>query len=259
MKIMAMDKKKTELDPKENRIKLCLVEEQEILLEAYQLALSSESTIELTGISGDSSPQVIMALLSSLQPDVVLLGTKILRADIIAKLVIIREDFPDINIILLSTLCDIHGIRELRKFTRKKSGGCAFLLKHSIDRMKQLTQIVHAVVEGQVILDPVVMEGLIGAGEVETTFLKELTKREMEVLSFMAKGHRNATIAEFLYVDTKTVERHINSIYSKLNGDADSMHPRVHAIMLYLKATAQLDNYDSFDVQADRSSRRCFV
>jgi len=114
------------------------------------------------------------------------------------------------------------------------------LLKHSIDRIGQLAQVIRAVTEGQVILDPVVMEGLIGAGEAKTAFLKELTHRELEVLSWMAKGYRNGTIAEVLCVDPKTIERHINAIYSKLNMVTDSKHPRVSAIMLYLRATGQL-------------------
>ncbi len=121
-------------------------------------------------------------------------------------------------------------------------------MKHSIDRASQLTQVVHAVTEGQVILDSVVMEGLIGAGESKTTFLKELTHRELEVLSWMAKGYRNATIAEVLCVDPKTIERHINSIYSKLNMVTNSKHPRVSSIMLYLKATGLLPQDDCVDV-----------
>ena len=227
------------------RIKLYIVEEQEILREAYKAAFPSEPTIEVAGISGDSNPEVIMALLSALQPDAVLLGTKMLQPSTITQLEVIRQRFPNIGIILLSTLYDIHGIKQLREFTKRSSKGCAFLLKHSIDRISQLTQVVHAVIEGQVILDSVVMEGLIGAGEAKTSFLKELTHRELEVLSWMAKGYRNGTIAEVLCVDPKTIERHINSIYSKLNMATESKHPRVSAIMLYLKATGQLP-YDDF-------------
>ena len=85
-----------------------------------------------------------------------------------------------------------------------------------------------------------VMEGLIGAGEAKTALLKDLTHRELEVLSWMAKGFRNSTIADVLCVDPKTIERHINSIYSKINMGAESKHPRVHATILYLKATGQL-------------------
>lgn len=230
------------------KIKLYIVEEQEILRDAYNAVLPSEPTIDVVGISGDSSTESVMSVLTALQPDAVLLGTKMLQSGTITQLETIREQFPDLGIILLSTLYDIQGIKQLRGFTKGSSRGCAFLLKHSIDRANQITQVVHAVTEGQVILDSVVMEGLIGAGESKTTFLKELTHRELEVLSWMAKGYRNATIAEVLCVDPKTIERHINSIYSKLNMVTNSKHPRVSSIMLYLKATGLLPQDDCVDV-----------
>lgn len=230
--------------PEAKKIKLYIVEEQELLRDAYRAALPLEATIEVVGISSDSSTESIIGVLSALRPDAIVLGTKMLQPNTITQLETIRERFPELGVVLLSTLFDIQGIRQLRGFTKGSSKGCAFLLKHSIDRISQLTQVVHAVTEGQVILDSVVMEGLIGAGESKTAFLKELTHRELEVLSWMAKGYRNATIAEVLCVDPKTVERHINSIYSKLNMVTNSKHPRVSAIILYLKATGQLPQED---------------
>ncbi len=66
-------------------------------------------------------------------------------------------------------------------------------------------------------------------------------RRLWKPLSWMAKGYRNETIAEVLGLEPKTVERHINNIYSKLNsGPANSKHARVHAVKLYLRATGQL-------------------
>jgi len=236
-------------------IRLYVVEEQEILREVYQTAFSTEPTIDLLGMTGGADGEEIVNALSTLNPDTVLLGTKMLQPSVTEKLEMIRESHPQVGIVLLSTLYDIKGIKTLREFTKRNSKRCAFLLKHSIDRIDQLIQVIHAVTEGQVILDPLVMEGLIGAGEPEATFLKELTNREMEVLSWMAKGYRNMTIAELLYVDPKTIERHINSIYSKLNGEADSMHPRVNSIMLYLKATAQLVHNDIVEAPADRKKQ----
>ena len=234
--------------PDIRKIRLYIVEEQELLRDAYRATLPGEPTLDVVGISGDSSTEAVLGVLSALQPDAVILGTKMLQPSTIAQLETIREQFPDLGIVLLSTLYDLKGIKQLRTFTRGSSKGCAFLLKHSIDRASQLVQVVHAVTEGQVILDSVVMEGLIGAGESKTAFLKELTHRELEVLSWMAKGYRNATIAEILCVDPKTVERHINSIYSKLNMVATSKHPRVASIMLYLRATGQLPQ-DEFSPQ----------
>lgn len=225
--------------PERRKVRLYIVEEQDLLREAYKAVLLSEPDLEIAGISGDTGIENIMRVLSIIPPDVVLLGTKTLQPGTITQLGTIRERFPDLGIVLLFALYDIRAIKQLREFARGVSMGCAFLQKHSVDTVHQLTQVVHAVAEGQIILDPTVMEWVVSANQT-TTFLKELTHREWEVLSWMAKGYRNATIAEILLVDPKTVERHINSIYSKLNLEADSKHPRVVSVTEYLKATGQL-------------------
>lgn len=227
-----------------SKLKLYIVEEQEILREAYKAALQRETSIELVGVAEDGNLETIIDKLSTLHPDVVLLGIKALQASIIEKLEAIRENNPQVGIVLLSALYDIKGVKRLREFARKGSKGCAFLLKHSIDKIAQLSRIVHSVSEGQVIVDSMVMEGLIEAQDPSATFLKELTARELEVLSWMSKGFRNLTIAEVLCVDPKTVERHINSIYSKLSLASESKHARVSAVMLYLRATGQLPAED---------------
>ena len=74
----------------------------------------------------------------------------------------------------------------------------------------------------------------------------------MKVLGWLAKGYRNDTIAGLLSRDVKTVERHINNIYSKLqnnkpdNPDA-TMHPRVSAALMYLKSVGRLSGTEDVD------------
>ena len=72
--------------------------------------------------------------------------------------------------------------------------------------------MIQAVAQGRVIVDPMVMEGLVSPKEVSSAVLPGLSPREMEVLSWIAKGYRNDTIADVLSRDVKTVERHINNI-----------------------------------------------
>ena len=70
-------------------------------------------------------------------------------------------------------------------------------------------------------------------GPVDAGTLKELTAREMEVLCWMAQGYRNSAIAGFMHLEPKSVERHINSIYSKLSAHAEGRHMRVYTVLLY--------------------------
>ena len=221
-------------------INLYLAEEQEILRTAYQAFFTSHPCIQVVGASGDTSGESLVGALGAHKPKVLLLGIKILQPTTVEKLEMVREGSADTGLVLLSASYDLKGIKALREFSRGSMNGCAYLLKHTIDTVEQLTQVIYSVAEGRIILDPAVMERLLSAGEAYSSFLKELSPRELEVLSWMAKGYRNNTIAEVLCLEPKTVERHINSIYSKLGNLPESKHARVHAITLYLRATGQL-------------------
>ena len=163
------------------------------------------------------------------------------------ELVQFRGQCSNVAIVLLSASYDVKGITALREFSRGGGVGCAFLLKHTIDTVEQLTQVISSVAQGRIIVDPAVMEGLIANDENKTGFLKDLSPRELEVLSWMAKGYRNNTIAGVLCLEPKTVERHINNIYSKLGKLSESRHTRVHAVTLYLRAMGHLPAEDFAD------------
>lgn len=217
----------------------------------YESAFLGEPTIDLLDISENIDIQTILATMSTLKPSAVLLGTKILESAVVEKLESIRDSSSDVGLLLLSTAYTTGGMKRLRGFAQTSSRGCAFLLKQGIDRTDQLVGAIHSVNNGQVILDPSVMGGLIESSEPGGVLVRELSSRELEVLSWMAKGLKNPGIAEVLYLEPKTVERHINSIFSKLglNGDGiDSRHARVSSVILYLKATGQLPRVESMNI-----------
>ncbi len=248
MGIVNLDKEGTrqavqaaELGLRTKKTRLYIIEEQEILREAYKASLPLELGIEVVGLDDGSDLDAQVDALISLKPNVILMGTKVLQAGFIDKLESVREKLPKVGIVLLSALYDVKGIKRLRAFAKKGGTGCAYLFKHSVDSISQLTQVIQAVAQGRIILDPVVMEGLIESGESKAAaFLKDLTPRELEVLNWMSKGFKNQTIAEILCLEPKTIERHINSIYGKLSPTSESKHARVNAVTLYLKATGQL-------------------
>ena len=95
-----------------------------------------------------------------------------------------------------------------------------------------------AVNQGQIILDPLLTD-VIFTGKPKGSLVKQLTTRELEILSLLAQAYTNSAIARALYIDIKTVEHHINGIYSKLKADYDfsDRHQRVNAMRLYLKVT----------------------
>ena len=226
-----------------NVTQVFLVEEQQILRDAYQSFFADHPTIEILGSSNDTSTEALVQAAEKFKPKVLVLGVKTVQPATVDTLEALREACPDVALVLLFAFYDGQGIKALRHFSRDRSAGCAYLLKHTIDTVDQLTQVISGVAEGRIIVDPMVMEGLIKTDDAHSGVLQELSPRELEVLSWIAKGYRNDTIADLLSRDVKTVERHINNIYGKLQdietGD-DSRDRRVSAALKYLRATGLL-------------------
>jgi len=169
------------------------------------------------------------------------LSIKRLDENIIEDLEQIRMDYPKIGIVLLLISYSAHDIELLRRLALKGEGGMALFLKQSLDQVEQLWRTILSVSQGQVILDPPLATFLF-AGKPESPFLKQLTARELEIMSLLSKGYTNASIAGALYIDIKTVEHHLNSTYSKLKADPEfnDKHLRVSAARLYLETTGEI-------------------
>lgn len=239
-------------DRPSSAIGVVLAEEQQILREAYDSVFSAQPNMEMLGSTGDTSTDFLAGMVRALKPDVIILGVKSVQSCTVAKLEVLREAYPEMGLVLLMAMYDGQGIKALREFSRDSSAGCAYILKHTIDTVEQLNQVVCSVAEGRIIVDPMVMEELIRTGESGNGVVQDLSPKEMEVLGWLAKGYRNDTIAGLLSRDVKTVERHINNIYSKLqhdkvDGPDATMHPRVRAALMYLKAVGLLSGADSGD------------
>ena len=228
--------------PIENKtVTVFVTEEQPILLQAYQTFFEGQSSVQLLGASADTSAEALVEAATTLEPDVMLLGIKALHPSTVEKLETLRDASPTLGVVMLFAFYDTQGIKALREFSRDVSVGRAYLLKHTIDTVEQLTQAIYSVAEGRMIVDPTVMEELIKTGDAENGMLRDLSPRALEVLHWVARGFANEAIAGVLSRDVKTIERHINNIYTTLlSPDDDARHPRVRAALMYLRATGVL-------------------
>ncbi|MFH1003640.1 MAG: response regulator transcription factor [Chloroflexota bacterium] len=222
-------------------VRLYVVEEQEIYRVIYQSIFPGAAPLELLGTSANGNSGAIRAKLSALKPDVLLMSTKRLDPSIIEELEQVRASHPRMGLAILLMAYSHEDIEQLRKLALNGEGGMALFLKQSLDQIEQLYGIILAVNQGQIILDPVLAQCLF-AEKPTSPFLKQLTARELEILGLLSRGYTNTSIAETLYIDIKTVERHINAMYGKLRADADfnNRHPRVNAARLYLETTGEL-------------------
>jgi DNA-binding NarL/FixJ family response regulator len=222
-------------------ISLSIIEEQEIYREMYRHILPSKASIEIRNISDYHGHGDIDEAVSEACPDVLLLSVKKLDANMIEELERIRTSRPGMGIVILIVFYSSQDIELLRKLALCGESGMALFLKQSLDKIDQLCRTILAVSQGQVILDPP-LASFMFAGKPECPFLKQLTTRELEILSLLSQGYTNSAIADTLFIDIKTVEHHLNSMYSKLKSDPDynTKHLRVSAAKLYLESMGTL-------------------
>ncbi|MHB8105499.1 MAG: LuxR C-terminal-related transcriptional regulator [Dehalococcoidales bacterium] len=229
------------MQSKSENVNLLVIEEQEIYREIYSSALPKNANIGILRISSTGERGSMIRAVAELSPDVMILSIKKLDPDTIEELEKIRSSYPQIGIVILIVYYSSQDIELLRKLALCGESGMALFLKQSLDNIQQLYRTILAVNQGQVILDPPLATFMF-AGKPECPFLKQLTTRELEILSLLSQGYTNSAIADALFIDIKTVEHHLNSMYSKLKTDPEynTKHLRVSAARLYLEKMGTL-------------------
>jgi DNA-binding NarL/FixJ family response regulator len=218
------------MDRQDNRIRVLVVETDSLLRDMLRAVLSAEPRLEFVGGTGDSADAV--ALAAEQRPDVALVGLDAANEqDALAVAQSISSSRTGARIVFLGERPDRRTLAALPAF---RAAGWSYLLRQSVSDVATLVRAIDGAAMGLVVLDPLVVESL---GRRDTR-LSALTKRQLEVLSLMAKGYNNAAIARALVLEEKSVENHINAIFGQLNLSRDEAgHPRVKAVLLYLQET----------------------
>ena len=145
----------------------------------------------------------------------------------------IRQQFPAVGILLLSTYTQIDEAVELFTATASRVG---YLLKDSVADLDELTGALTRISEGGTVFDPKLVAELLGRTR-QTDPLDALTPRERQVLALMAEGQSNAGIAKTIWVTNGAVEKHVKHIFRKLGIPASpDTHRRVLAVITFLDA-----------------------
>jgi DNA-binding NarL/FixJ family response regulator len=144
----------------------------------------------------------------------------------------LRASQPEVGVVILSQ----HA--EPRYATALLSGGSerrGYLLKERVSDEDEVSQALHTIAAGGSLIDPRVVDKLVTATQGRDSELAVLTPREFEILGLIAQGRSNAAIASKLTITKRAVERHINSIFLKLDlGEPQDVSRRVQAALLYL-------------------------
>jgi DNA-binding NarL/FixJ family response regulator len=214
-------------------IRIVIAEDQTILRDAYLHTLEAEPKLVVLEAVSDGESAVAAA--KRQQPDVVLLDIQMPKLNGIEAAKQIRAALPRVGIVIFS---HYQQRQYAETFLRDGTAGKAYLLKTTLNEPAELIRAIEVVAEGGAILAPEIQDELLALASTRPgAHFNELTQRETEVLRLMAEGYTNSAIAQRLSVSERTVESHVNNIFSKLGLTAEATHnPRVMAVRLFLQA-----------------------
>ncbi|MGQ0832188.1 MAG: response regulator transcription factor [Microthrixaceae bacterium] len=214
-------------------IRVVLAEDNTLLREGIARLLERADGIELVGAAADR-PE-LEALIEKTTPDLVVTDIRMPPTgtdegiQIAAQL---RRDRPEVGVVVLSQYADPAYALALLD---GGSEGRGYLLKERVSEVDELLRAIREVAAGGSAIDSKVVEALVSSKRPASSDLDRLTPREREILSEMAQGKSNAAIAATLVLSTRAVEKHTNSIFSKLGlSEEIDVNRRVKAVLLYL-------------------------
>ncbi len=220
-------------------IRVLIAEDNYLVREGIRRLVEAQAEVELVGTCADLDG--LMAAVRERAPDVVLTDIRMPPTGTdegIRAAAELRETSPTTGVVVLSQYSTPEYALAL---LAKGAAGRAYLLKERLSEAEQLMTAIREVVAGGSVIDPAVVESLVSArAKGPQSPLHRLTPRESEVLAEMAQGKNNAAIAASLFVSERAVEKHINSIFSKLGlSEEQDVNRRVKAVLLSLSEQTQ--------------------
>lgn len=207
-------------------IRVVLADDSALVREGVTLLLDTQPDLTVVGACGDAPS--VLAMVAARRPDVVVTDIRMPPTGTDEGISVarqLRDDDPGVGVVVLSQHVQPEYATALFE---RGSDGRAYLLKERVGDVRELTDAIRTVHRGGTVVDPRVVEALmvVRRGSV----LDRLTEREREVLREIAQGANNAGIAERLHLSAGAVEKHIGSIFAKLDlGEDDRIHRRVRA------------------------------
>jgi DNA-binding NarL/FixJ family response regulator len=210
-----------------------VIGEDSVLLREGLVRLLDESGFEVVAQAGDGED--LLRKVRAHKPDIAIVDIRMPPThsdEGLEAASAIRAELPEVGVLVLSSHADEHYATRLLS---DGAEGVGYLLKDRVVEVERFVESVRRVADGGSALDPHVVELMVGRHHGDP--LDELSGREREVLGLIAEGLSNRAIQEQLVITERAVERHVTSIFSKLNLPATGQeHRRVLAVRTYLRA-----------------------
>lgn len=214
----------------ESRARVVLAED-DVLLREGLASLLVRSGYDVVGRYG--TPTELTAQVSKLRPDIVIVDIRMPPTHTTEGLDAawrIREELPETAILVLSAHVEVEQATELLR-SGQRTG---YLLKDRVSDVDDFLATLDRIVNGASVVDPALVHELLATRRVKDP-LQILSPRERDVLALMAEGLSNSDIAQRLWIAEGTVEKHVRSIFTKLNiAETVESHRRVLAVLAFL-------------------------
>ena len=220
-------------------IRVVMAEDDFLIREGVKELLAAEPDVEVVASCGDL--EALVEAVEREKPDVVLTDIRMPPSNTdegVRAAELFRESAPDTAVLVLSQYDEPEYALALLE---RGAQGRGYLLKQRVSDLEQLIGAIREVARGGSVIDPKIVEVLVAARSGKgASPLDQLSPREREVLGAMAEGKSNAAIASSLSLTERAIERHINSIFSKLDLSPEKdVHRRVKAVLMFLSGSSR--------------------
>lgn len=199
-------------------IKVLIADDQELIRQSLKIVLNSKIDMSVIGTASDG--QEVIRQIRKEKPDVILMDIRMPKMDGVQCTKIIKENYPQIKIIILTTFDDDEYV-----YSALKYGASGYLLKGV--SMDELEKAIHTVHSGRAMINPDIATKVLKLfsqmAQTDYTIavgkkgMDELTKTEWKIICQVEKGGTNKEIAEALSLSDGTVRNYISTILNKLD------------------------------------------
>ena len=216
-------------------LRVVIADDSFLVREGTRRLLEDSGEVRVLAAVGDA--EELFAAVASCAPDAVITDIRMPpthSTEGIEAARRIRREHPDVGVVVLSQYSDAAYATEL---FREGTDGLGYLLKVSIGELDEIVGALRAVASGRSVVDPAVVQRLVEQRVHQSESpLRALTPREVQVLSEMAEGRTNASIAENLHLSESAIEKYVNAIFTKFGlVEERRVSRRVAAVLAYLR------------------------